>query len=102
MPSKLTKSYKETLFKRLKKDDEAAAYLDAALEDGAADVFLLALRDVVEARIGGVGPLAEKAGLNRESLYKTLSGKGNPALSSLDSILSAVGLRLSVETKRAG
>jgi probable addiction module antidote protein len=102
MPSKITKSYKDSLLKRLKKNDEAAAYLDAALEDGSPDVFLLALRDVVEARVGGVGPLAEKVGLNRESLYKTLSGKGNPALSSLDSILSAVGLRLSIESKKAG
>ena len=102
MPSKVSKSYKESLMRKLQKDSHAAAYLDAALEDGDSEVFLLALRDVVDARVGGIGPLAQKAKLNRETLYKTLSAKGNPALSSLDSILSALGLRLSIDTKKAG
>jgi probable addiction module antidote protein len=40
---------------------------------------------------------AELAGLNRESLYRMLSGKGNPALSSLDKLLPALDLRLAIE-----
>jgi probable addiction module antidote protein len=52
---------------------------------------------VAEARLGGMAQLAEQAGLNRESLYRMLSEQGNPALSSLDKLLHALGLRLSVE-----
>jgi probable addiction module antidote protein len=92
-----SRPYKEGLFKRLQDPQEAAAYLDAVLEQGEQDVFLLALRDVAEARLGGMSELAQQSGLNREALYRTLSAKGNPELSSLDKLLHAVGLRLSVE-----
>ncbi len=92
-----SKSYKETLLQRLRGPEEAAAYLDAALEEGDKGVFLLALRDVAEARLGGIGELAQQAGLNRESLYRALSEQGNPELASLDKLLHALGLRLSVE-----
>jgi probable addiction module antidote protein len=99
--TKKGKDYKESLLEDLKKDEEAAAYLDAALQDGEKEVFLLALRDVVEARLGGIAELADKAGLNRESLYRTLSERGNPELSSLEAMLDSLGLRLSIETKKA-
>ncbi len=94
-----SRSYKEGLLKRLQAPQEAAAYLDAALEEGDQDVFLLALRDVAEARLGGMSELAQQSGLNREALYRTLSPTGNPELSSLDKLLHAVGLRLSVEVQ---
>lgn len=95
------KNYKESLLESLKNDDEAAAYLDAALQDGEKDIFLLALRDVAEARLGGIAQLADKSGLNRKSLYRTLSEKGNPELASLEVVLDSLGLRLSIETKKA-
>jgi len=47
--------------------------------------------------IGGMAQLATQAGLNRESLYRMLSGKGNPALSSLDKLLQALGLSLAIK-----
>jgi len=92
-----SRAYKEGLFKRLQDPQEAAAYLDAVLEQGDQDVFLLALRDVAEARLGSMSELAQQSGLNREALYRMLSAKGNPELISLDKLLHAVGLRLSVE-----
>jgi probable addiction module antidote protein len=73
---------------------EAAAYLNAALDDGSPEVFLLALRDVAEAR--GMAKLAGETGLNRESLYRMLSGRGNPRLSSLASLLKSLRLELTV------
>jgi probable addiction module antidote protein len=76
---------------------EAQAYLNAALEDGDSEVFLLALRDVAEARLGGMRQLANQTQLNRESLYRMLSEKGNPELSSLNAILTSLGFRLAVE-----
>ena len=99
-----SRSYQPEIVEGLKDVGEAAAYLNASLEDEDPRVFLLALRDVAEAR-GGVGRLSSSAGLNRESLYRTLSSKGNPRLRSLDVLLHAMGLRLAVEVEsqsRAG
>jgi probable addiction module antidote protein len=93
----LTKSYRDSLLESLQDQAEAAAYLDAALEDEDSRVFLLALRDVAEAR--GISHVAAEADLNRESLYRMLSEEGNPRLSSLDALLRALGLRLAVEVR---
>ena len=93
-----SKPYRESLLEALKDPVEAAAYLDAALEEGDREGFLLALRQVADARLGGISKLSDETGLNRESLYRTLSDKGNPELSSLDKLLHALGLRLSVDT----
>jgi probable addiction module antidote protein len=79
----------------LKDPANAAAYVEAALDEGDASGLLQALRNVAEAR-GGVARIAEKTGLNREALYRTLSKRGNPQLKSLAAILGATGLRLSV------
>ena len=73
--------------------------MNAALEEDDPELFLLALRNVAEAQ-GGVGQLAEKAKLNRESLYKMLSERGNPELRSLDALLHALGFRLAVTATR--
>ena len=87
----------------LRADRELATqYLKAAMEslddpnDRAAG--LLALRTVAEA-YGGLGAVAEEAGISRESLYRALSPKGNPTLKTLIAVLKTVGLRLSVEAE---
>ena len=92
--------YEEILSRDLQDPEEAAAYLNAALEDASengADVFLLALRDVAKAR--GIRQLAQDTQLSRESLYRTLSRKGNPRFSTLEAVLESVGLKLAVEVK---
>lgn len=95
-----SKSYQSNLLEALKDPIEAAEYLNAALEDGEPEVFLLALRDVVDS-YGGMGKLAASTSLNRENLYRMLSTKGNPEFFSLSTILSAVGFRLAVGPKIA-
>jgi probable addiction module antidote protein len=97
--SKITKSYSEYLSETLQDPEEAAAYINAAIEDGDDSVLLLALRDVIEAR-GGMGTAAKKARLNRESLYRALRPAGNPKLRSISSLLEAVGLQLGVKPKK--
>lgn len=92
-----SKSYQEDLIKALKDPLEAQAYLNAALEDDNPEIFLLALRDVAEARLGGIKELADETKLNRENLHRMLSEKGNPELNSLTAILSTLGFRLAVE-----
>ena len=93
-----SKSYQSSLLESLKDPTEAVEYLNAALEDGEPEVFLLALRDVVDS-YGGMGKLAASTSLNRENLYRMLSTKGNPEFFSLSTILDAVGFRLAVESK---
>ena len=95
MTTKKTKNYKAHLLKELQDPEEAAAYLDACLEDDDIHVFLLALKDVAEAR-GGMSKLANNSSLSRQSLYRTLSNTGNPKLSSVFSILSSLGLEVHI------
>jgi probable addiction module antidote protein len=91
--------YDDYLIGSLKNQRRAKAYLNAALEDGDTRVFLLALRNVAKAR--GFSTLATKSTLNRESLYKMLSKRGNPSLRSLGSLLDSLGFRLAVSSKDA-
>jgi probable addiction module antidote protein len=95
-----SKSYQNNLIESLKDPTEAAEYLNSALEDGEPEVFLLALRDVVDS-FGGMGKLAASTSLNRENLYRMLSTKGNPEFFSLSTVLNAVGFRLAVEPRTA-
>jgi probable addiction module antidote protein len=97
--SKSSISYRNGLLKDLKDTGEAAAYLNAALEDGSQEVFMLALRDVADAK--GISDLAIKSGLNRENMYRILSEKGNPQLGSLSALLEGMGLKLAVEVKNS-
>ncbi len=95
--SKLTKDYRESLLEDLQDPHEAAAYLTAALEEEDSAVFLLALRNVADAK--GMSTVAAKAQLNRESLYRMLSERGNPQLDSLTALLEALELRLAITVK---
>ncbi len=95
-----TKSYDEFLHQELREPEMAAEYLSAALEAGSVAQFLLALRHVAEAH-GGVGVLSNITELNRQSLYRTLSERGNPTLSSLLPILRAIGIDLAFRPIRS-
>ena len=79
----------------LRSESEIAAYIEAMLEDGDARAVPIALRTVAEA-LGGMAALAERTGLSRETLYRTLSKDGNPRLDTLAALLDAFGLRLTV------
>ena len=92
-----SRPYSETLKELFADPSAAAGYLNAAMEEGDKELFLIAIRNVAEARLGGMSKLAEATGLNRESLYRMLSGKGNPELKSLNRLLHALGLKIAVE-----
>jgi probable addiction module antidote protein len=86
-----SRPYKTGLNERLKDPDHVAAYLNAAAKESQ-DVFMLALRDVAE--VHKIGKVALAAGVNRETLYRTLSARGNPTFATLESILAAVGVEI--------
>ena len=98
MAKKKTTTYQEDLIEALKDPREAAAYLNAAMEEGDRELFLLALRNVAEAH-GGMAAVSEKAKLNRESMYRMLSKKGNPEIKSILTLLHSMGLKMSIEPK---
>jgi probable addiction module antidote protein len=97
MKQRASASRDEAIVRRLRKDPEfAAEYLKAALEDeNEPQVLLIALRHVAQAR--GIAKVAKAAGVERESLYRALSVRGNPRLSTLVAVTKAIGLRLTVE-----
>lgn len=76
----------------LETDEDMAAYLEAALEQGDAGLIAAALGDIARAR--GMTEIAQKTGLGRESLYKALSPTGNPALGTVLKVVRALGLTL--------
>jgi len=95
---KRTSNYDDELMEALKNPDEAAEYLNAALADPNQEVFLLALRDVIAAH-GGMSDLAGKTTLNRVSLYRSLSKRGNPELRTLNRMLTELGFSLAIKTQ---
>jgi probable addiction module antidote protein len=100
MKNKASESHDEVMHRRLRESRSfAVKYLNTALEDDDPGVFLIALRRIAEAR-GGIAKVAKAAGIERESLYRALSAKGNPRLSTLVAVTKAVGLKLTVEPAR--
>ena len=80
----------------LETDEDMAAYLEAALEEGDPAVVAAALGDIARAK--GMAQIARETGLGRESLYKALSPEGNPELATVLKVVRALGLRLRATT----
>lgn len=90
-------SYHEHLIKELRDPEEAVAYLNAALEDEDERVFLLVLKNVLEAQDGSMSKLSKQTKLNRENLYRMLSKKGNPNWKNIMSVMRAMNLQIAVQ-----
>ena len=101
MKDKASISHDEAMIERLRNSTAfAAEYLKAAIEDAEEpQVLLVALRHIAEAR-GGIANVAKAAGIKRESLYRSLSSRGNPRLSTLFAVTKAMGLTLTVDTSQ--
>jgi probable addiction module antidote protein len=95
----MTRNTSETrrwdVVENLRSDEEIAAYLDAALEDGEPSVVAAALGDIARAK--GMSQLARDTGLGRESLYRALSAEGNPEFATVMKVVKALGLKLSAQ-----
>lgn len=85
----------EWLTEQLKDAAFAAEFLNAASEDDDPKTYLTALRKVVEARCG-MAAVAAQTQLSRETLYRTLSARGNPTNKTLTAVLRATGLKFAV------
>ncbi len=83
----------------LETEDDMAAYLQAALEEGDPALVIHALGNIARAR--GMSQIARQTGLGRESLYKALSPEGNPEFATVLKVVQALGIRLSAEPTHA-
>ncbi|MCX5925388.1 MAG: putative addiction module antidote protein [Candidatus Dependentiae bacterium] len=91
------RAYSDFLLEKLRDPQRALAYLNEAFNDEDQRVFLLALKNVLEAQGGDITSVAQAANLSRQNLYKVLSPKGNPKLTSLRSVLHALGFELAIQ-----
>ena len=89
-------SYQDDLLQALADPMEAAHYVNAAIEDSP-DSFLMALRDVAQAK--QMAKVAKEAGIQRETIYRSLSATGNPTWDTLSSVLDALGLTFNTAPK---
>lgn len=82
----------------LKDEQDIELYLQACMEDAGDDPAFIAHALGVIARARGMTQLAKDTGLGRESLYKALSGEGNPSLSTISKVAKALGLKLHLQS----
>ncbi len=91
------------MLEKLKDSKEALQHVSFVLRDSGAyepgDLFVL-LRDIAKAQ-GGLSKLAQKTGLSRENLYGALSFEGKPRFETIQQVLAALGMRLTVEPLRS-
>jgi len=93
-------SFDKHLIDQLKKNESfREAYLNEALNEEESGVSLGMFRNVAEA-MGGVTKLAKASGLNRQNLYRALSGKRDPAFSTVEGIVHGFGFRIVVESMK--
>lgn len=83
----------------LKTEEDIAAYLDAAMEDGGDDPALIARALGAVARARNMSQLSRDTGISREGLYKALSGEGNPGFDTILKVAHALGLKLRFEAQ---
>ena len=89
-----SRNYDSFLKKQLQNPDMSAEYLSAAVREGSLEGFLIALKSVAEAH-GGIGTIAKVTNLNRQSMYRMFSERGNPTVSNLLTVLHALGIEIS-------
>ena len=87
-------SFDDYMVESMKDPSEAAAYIEAVMQMDDPAALLVALRHV--ARAHGMAEVARRADVGDKTLFKALSASGNPTLSTVQKVLAAVGLRLSV------
>ncbi len=99
MTKRIYKDYGDFLQERLKDPELAIAYLNEALQDEDQNVFLLALKDVLDAQNQDVSAFVKKAHISRQSFYRMLSKQGNPRWNNITSLIGTMGLQVHLSNK---
>ncbi len=88
------KTYKVDIAEYLKTPEDIRDFLEESLENGIEEEFIHALS--IASRAMGMAEIAKKAGVTRASLYKSLSGEGNPGFKTISKVTKALGCRIAV------
>jgi len=83
------------VIEHLQTDEDMVSYFNACLEEQDPALIASALGDIARAR--GMSSVAKEAGLSRESLYRALSGEGNPEFATIIKVANALGLAFKVD-----
>lgn len=78
----------------LNTEEDIALYFEACVEEAGDDAAFIAKALGNIARARGMTQLAKDTGMGRESLYKALSGDGNPSFATILRVTHALGLTL--------
>ncbi|ROR15059.1 addiction module antidote protein [Erwinia sp. JUb26] len=78
----------------LKNEEDMSEYLNACFEEAGDDPAYIAKALGTIARARGMSQISRDTGLSRESLYRALSGEGNPEFGTVIKVMKALGLRL--------
>jgi probable addiction module antidote protein len=81
-----------------KDEADMALYLEACLAEAGDDAAFIAKALGNIARAKGMSQLARDTGMGRESLYKALSGQGNPSFATILKVTSALGIQLHAQS----
>ncbi|WP_245531837.1 addiction module antidote protein [Alloscardovia criceti] len=81
--------------RHLTSPEAIAAYLDEIMQMNDPDMLLVGLQTVAKAQ--GMTELARRAGVGRESLYKSLSSGANPSLKTIIKVLQALNVHINFE-----
>lgn len=86
----------------LRDDQDIVAYLEAAFEDASetGDFSIVSHAIGTVAKAKGMTQVSRDSGLNRESLYKALSEKGNPSFETVMKVISALNLQIELKPRR--
>jgi probable addiction module antidote protein len=82
----------------LKTEEDMALYLEACFQEAGDDALFIAKALGNIARAKGMSQLSRDAGLGRESLYKALSGEGNPSFATILKVTTALGIKLHAQS----
>ena len=88
----LTKPF--DISEHLNSPEEIRLFLQEVLETGDESDFIHALS--IAAKAMGMTQVAEKAGVTRASLYKSLAKDGNPRFSTISKVTKALGFRFTL------
>ena len=81
----------------LRTPEDRAAYLDACLTEAGDDPLFIAKALGNIARSAGMTQVSRQTGLDRENLYRALSGENNPSFITIARVAAALGIRFRAE-----
>jgi len=98
--TKKLKEFKHYFAEKLRDPEYAIAYLNEALADEDKRIFLVALKNVIEAYQENKSSLAKENSVSRSTIYRMLSKTGNPRWSNITSIVDAMDLQINISQKK--